>query len=129
MRHRIPDAKAQAEVQVALTPISSSTILGLFGGSANFKWHNSTATLGIGVDTNIAPSEDPTVDIFRSVGSAISHAVADDSILSGTNPYFLVRYAGFTGSHWFRATSITSLIHLDGGRFPTTAASTPTAEH
>jgi hypothetical protein len=41
----------------------------------------------IGAVTNVAPSQDPTIDLGRNVGGVVSHGFADDNILSGTNPY------------------------------------------
>jgi hypothetical protein len=49
-----------------------------------------TATGGIliGSATNVAPSQDPTLDVRRVVGGVISHGVSVDDVLSGgTNPY------------------------------------------
>lgn len=49
-----------------------------------------TATGGIAVGsaTNVAPSQDPTLEVKRVVGSTISHGVAVDDVLSaGANPY------------------------------------------
>lgn len=56
-------------------------------GTGIFVHGTGSPSIVVGTNTNIAPSQDPTVDVARNVGSAVSHGFADDSILNGTNPY------------------------------------------
>lgn len=61
----------------ATTSTASSTVCQRAGGQ-----------IVVGSATNVAPSQDPTFEVRRIVGGAISHGVSVDDVLSGgINPY------------------------------------------